>query len=201
MDIDERSAFTAAARWFRGTVALVEGRWDQPGLGEWTVRDLVGHTSRSLVTVEDYLQVEPGPIEVGSATEYYRRVRQVGSSAAVVERGRAAGVALGEDPEGFLAALDARVQARVAATPDDAFVATFAGGMRLIDYLPTRTFELVVHTADLAVALDVVAEPGVEELASAWRLAGQLAHEGGTGAALLRALTGRQELPPGFTLL
>ena len=117
MDIDERSAFTAAARWFRGTVALVEGRWDQPGLGEWTVRDLVGHTSRSLVTVEDYLQVEPGPIEVGSATEYYRRVRQVGSSAAVVERGRAAGAALGEDPEGFLAALDARVQEHASPPP------------------------------------------------------------------------------------
>ena len=31
-------------------------RWDGPGLGEWDLRALVGHTSRSLLTVEAYLQ-------------------------------------------------------------------------------------------------------------------------------------------------
>lgn len=29
--------------------------WDAPGLGVWTVRDLAGHTSRALLTVESYL--------------------------------------------------------------------------------------------------------------------------------------------------
>jgi uncharacterized protein (TIGR03083 family) len=199
MTIDERAAFTAAAATFRGTVAHVGDRWDQPGLGEWTVRDLVGHTSRSLVTVEEYLDAEPGAIEVESAVGYYSAVSHI-APASVVERGRAAGVALGDDPEGFLAALDARVQARVASAPDDAYVATAAGGMRLIDYLPTRTFELVVHTADLAVALDVVGTPG-DEIASAWRLAGQLAHGHGAAADVLLALTGRRTLPEGFSVL
>ena len=33
---------------------------------------------------------------------------------------------------------------------------TIAGGMRLSNYLPTRTFELAVHTADLTTALGVL---------------------------------------------
>ena len=41
-----RRAFTDAAEWFVDTAALVGGRWSLPGLGEWDVRDLVGHTSR-----------------------------------------------------------------------------------------------------------------------------------------------------------
>jgi uncharacterized protein (TIGR03083 family) len=200
MAIDERSAFTAAAATFRGVVAQVGDRWYQPGLGEWTVRDLVGHTSRSLVTVEDYLAAEPGAVEVESAADYYRSVLHI-APASVVERGRAAGVALGEDPEAFLADLDARVQALVAAAPDDAFVATAAGGMRLIDYLPTRTFELVVHSADLAVALDVLTTPAADAAASAWQLAGQLAQARGATVDVLLALTGRRTLPTGFSLL
>jgi len=136
--------------------------------------------------------------------DYYGAVLQI-APAGVVERGRSAGVALGDDPAGFLAALDARVQARVAASPDDAYVATAAGGMRLIDYLPTRTFELVVHTADLVAALGPVSGPvsgpGDEEVASAWRLAGQLAQRQGAAVDVLLALTGRRTLPEDFTLL
>ena len=48
--------FAAAARAVRDTVARIpQDAWGGPGLGEWTLRDLVGHTSRSLVTVIDYL--------------------------------------------------------------------------------------------------------------------------------------------------
>ena len=40
----------------RAVAALVDTippeRWDGPGLGEWDLRALVGHTSRSLLTVE-----------------------------------------------------------------------------------------------------------------------------------------------------
>ena len=47
-----RTTFLAAA----GTVAdlvdaIPDTAWDGPGLGEWDLRALVGHTSRSLVTV------------------------------------------------------------------------------------------------------------------------------------------------------
>ena len=197
---DERAAFGAAAAWFRRVAAAADGRWDDPGLGEWTVRDLVGHTSRSLVTVETYLAAEPAEITVTSPVAYFETLRG-GDSAAITERGRAAGRAMGQDPLGFLAALDARVQAAVTAAADDAFVASAAGGMRLIDYLPTRTFELVVHTADLCVAVGVTAAPPAVPLVSALRLSADLAASGGTGVELLLALTGRTGLPPGFTVL
>lgn len=34
--------------------------WDGPGLGGWTVRNLVGHTGRSFVTVTTYLSAGAG---------------------------------------------------------------------------------------------------------------------------------------------
>jgi hypothetical protein len=72
---------------------------------------------------------------------------------------------------------------------------TVAGGMRLADYLPTRTFELAVHTADLAVALG--APPDVPATAAAVALAivADLAVVGGTAGPLLLAATGRTGLP------
>lgn len=200
MQTDERAAFTSAAAWFRGTVDEVTDRWDLPGLGEWTVRDLTGHTSRALVTVETYLDAEPGEVTVGSPSAYFAQVLQA-SPASVAERGREAGRALGPDPAEFLAELDTRVQGKVAAVPDDAYVATPAGGMRLIDYLPTRTFELVVHTADLAAALGVARPSPDDAAASALAVAGQLAVQRGAGVDVLLALTGRAALPAGFTVL
>jgi uncharacterized protein (TIGR03083 family) len=199
--VDERAAFGAAAGWFLATVDEVGERWAEPGLGEWTVRDLVGHTSRSLTTVETYLDAEPGEVTVGSAVAYYDAVRQASTGPAVAERGRRAGAALGGDPVGFLAELEERVRAKVAAAADDAFVATAAGGMRLVDYLPTRTFELVVHTADLSAALGVPGDPPPDAAASALQLAALLVREHGDATDVLLALTGRRALPPGFTVL
>jgi uncharacterized protein (TIGR03083 family) len=199
--VDERAAFAAASAWFRSTVDEVGDRWTEPGLGEWTVRDLVGHASRSLVTVEAYLDAEPGEVTVGSAVDYYVAVRAASTGPAVAERGRQAGAAMGADPRAFLAALEERVLAKVAAARDDAFVASAAGGMLLGDYLPTRTFELVVHTADLSAALGLAADPPEEALASALSLAVMLVRERGAGVDVLLALTGRRPLPPGFTVL
>ena len=52
---ESRRAFSDAAKWFVQMVSGVTGGWDRPGLGEWDLRALVGHTSRSLLTVESYL--------------------------------------------------------------------------------------------------------------------------------------------------
>jgi len=46
-----RRAFAGAAGWFVRTAGLVGDRWAEPSLEEWA-RALVGHTSRSLLTVE-----------------------------------------------------------------------------------------------------------------------------------------------------
>ena len=52
--------FATAAACLVATVHQIQpGDWDKPGLGEWTVRDLVGHASRALSTVEQYLGHEP----------------------------------------------------------------------------------------------------------------------------------------------
>ena len=46
-----RETFAEAARTLVELVQrLPPDRWDKPGLGEWNLRALVGHTSRALVT-------------------------------------------------------------------------------------------------------------------------------------------------------
>jgi hypothetical protein len=47
-----------------------------------------------------------------------------------------------------VAEIAARVLALVDTRDGTELVTTIAGGMRLADYLPTRTLELAVHTAD-----------------------------------------------------
>ena len=44
-ELNVRETFAEAARTFVGLVrALPNDRWDGPGLGEWDLRSLVGHT-------------------------------------------------------------------------------------------------------------------------------------------------------------
>src|SRR4051794_35060297 len=106
---ESREAFFSAARWFLSTVDRVRDRWEEPGLGEWDVRALVGHTSRSFLTIETYLQQPAAGVDVGSTGDYYRATRAMAVGPAVTERGRAAGAALGPDPVTELAAIAGRV--------------------------------------------------------------------------------------------
>lgn len=198
---DSRRAFADAAGWFVRTAALVGDRWEGPGLGEWDVRALVGHTSRSLLTVEEYLARPAAAVEVGSAADYYRAIRAVAAGPGVVERGRAAGVALGADPATAVAEIAARVLATVDAQDGDALVTTIAGGMRLADYLPTRAFELAVHTADLATALGLPVDVPATAATQALRVVVDLAVTDGVAGPLLLATTGRRGLPAGFSVL
>ncbi|MEU7901422.1 maleylpyruvate isomerase N-terminal domain-containing protein [Actinoplanes sp. NPDC049118] len=198
---ESRPAFADAAQWFVRTTALVGDRWDAPGLGEWDVRALVGHTSRSLLTVEAYLARPAAAAELASPGDYYRATRAAAAGAAVAARGRDAGVALGADPPAAVAELAARVVALVGARDGTELVTTIAGGMRLGDYLPTRTFELAVHTADLAAAIGAPAEVPATAGAQALRVVTDLAVADGLAAPLLLAATGRPGLPAGFSVL
>jgi hypothetical protein len=198
---DSRRAFAEAARWFVETAALVGDRWETPGLGEWDVRALVGHTSRSLLTVETYLGRPAGRVDVASTPDYYRATRALAAGPDVAQRGRDAGVALGDDPAGAVAQIAARVVPLAEGSDPGALLTTIAGGMRLADYLPTRTFELVVHTADLAAALSVPAHVPPTAATQALHLVSALAVADGTAAPLLLAVTGRSPLPPGFSVL
>jgi uncharacterized protein (TIGR03083 family) len=196
-----RQAFADAAQWFVGVAGLVGDRWEAPALGEWDVRALVGHTSRSLLTVESYLARPAATVDVGSAPAYYRATRAIAAGPDVAQRGRDAGAALGDDPAGAVAGIAARVVPLVAGPDGGALLTTIAGGMRLADYLPTRTFELVVHTADLAAALSVAADVPPSAARQALDLVAALAVDDGVAAPLLLAATGRSPLPPGFSVL
>src|SRR3954463_12034787 len=100
---DRRRAFADAAEWFVRTAALVGDRWHRPGLGEWDVRALVGHTSRSLLTVEMYLARPAAAVGVDSAGAYFRVTRAAAADPAVAARGRDAGSALGAEPAAAVA--------------------------------------------------------------------------------------------------
>ena len=198
---DSRRAFTDAAEWFVRTVAPVGDRWDRPALGGWDVRDLVGHTSRSLLTVEMYLGRRAAAVEVASAADYFRATRAAAADPAVAARGRDAGLALGTDPAVAVAEIAARVLPLVDDRDGTELVTTIAGGMRLSDYLPTRTFELAVHTADLATALGVPPDVPPTAAAQALHVVADLAVTGGLAGPLLLAATGRPGLPAGFSVL
>ncbi len=198
---ESRRGFADAASEFVRTVALVGDRWQEPGLGEWDVRALVGHTSRSLLTVEEYLARPAATVEVPSAAAYYAATSAMAAGPGVAARGVAAGQALGDDPATAVAGLAARVVPLVERSDGTDLLTTLAGGMRLDDYLPTRTFELAVHTCDLATALGLPLQVPATAATQALRLVSELAVSSEQAGPLLLAATGRPVLPPGYSVL
>src|SRR5262245_48491206 len=198
-----REAYEIAAGLFVNTVEQVQPtQWEQPGLGVWTVRDLVGHTSRALLTVELYLAKPAAQREVMRPVDYYFRAQAgLADPASVAARGREAGVALGLDPVTAVRDTAARVLAQVKAASDDVLVSTPVGGIHLIDYLPSRIFELAVHTLDIAAALPVAVTLPEPVAAVALHLLADLALQPDKAAALLLAATGRRAAPAGFSVL
>ena len=74
--------------------------------------------------------------------------------------------------------------------------------MHLDSYLPTRSFELVVHGLDIAAAASIE-PPGYSEqlLSQVAAITATAAVIRGFGPELLRALTGRQPLRPDFSVV
>jgi uncharacterized protein (TIGR03083 family) len=200
-DRDPRHTFAEAAEAFAQLVrAIPPDAWDGPGLGEWDLRSLVGHTSRSLITVEAYLGQPADREDVPSAAAYYAAISTV-DPAAVADRGRAAGRALGDDPIATVQSLVPRVLALVQRA-ENPLLTTAAGGMRLRTYLPTRTLELVVHGLDIATAAGLPApEYRHAVLSEVAEVAAGAAVLQDHGLELIRALTGRAPLPEGFSVV
>lgn len=175
--------------------------WDWPGLGEWSVRDLVGHTSRALVTVTTYLAQPGDQVELADPVAYYQAAL-AGDPAAIARRGREAGAALGPDPAVVVQRQLARALAAVAAASPDTIVGTPFGGIRALDYLPTRTFELTVHGLDVCNACQLSVDMPEGPLQASLDLAARLALRSGKGAQLLLLATGRPHPErPRFTVL
>jgi hypothetical protein len=73
--------------------------------------------------------------------------------------------------------------------------------MRLIDYLPTRVFELLIHTLDVAAVISLATTPPELATRVTSALLLDLALSSGKAAPLLLAATGRGPLPAGFSVL
>ncbi len=199
-----RARFLGAAATVADLVGRIpDGAWDGPGLGAWDLRALVGHTGRSLITVATYLAQRALAVDVATPEAYYVAVARAGgaNTAAVAERGRAAGAALGADPAAAFRALVDDAAEALRRADDDDIVPTAVGGMRVAAYLPTRTFELAVHGADIAAATGLAVTFAPAVLADAAVLAARAAVGLGHGPVLLAALTGRAALPPGFSMV
>ena len=194
------TAFDEAAHGFVQLVGRVYGGWDRPGLGRWDLRALVGHTARALVTISSYLD-RPAETEVLASAAAYLAGAAKSDGEAVFARGVAAGADLGDDPYAWVSAAADRALARVRAADPDTLVETIGGGMRVAAYLPTRTFELVVHSADVALALGLEPDAPPGALREAAGLATQVVLDSGRGTDLLLTLTGRADWPADLVVI
>ena len=197
---DPFATYLEAAGSFADLVAELPPDLSGPGLGDWDLRALVGHTSRALVTVLEYLHKPAPTVELAHPADYVMASgAPAASDSGVTDRGIAAGAALGADPLASVRRLVELVTDDLAGADPDRLLATFAGAMRLRDYLPTRTFELVVHGLDISLAVPVLWTPPPPALRSAVELATEVALRRGEGTLLLRLVTGRE--PGGFSIV
>jgi uncharacterized protein (TIGR03083 family) len=207
--MDYRRTYRAAAVSFAGLIARVPAdRWDSPGLGEWTLRDLTGHAVSSALRQVPAVLAAPGTgPAVDSPEGYWTFARSVPAEmyeAAVHASSadaRTTGRELGDDPAAMVRELVGKATAALAYAGDDDVVAAPVGGMRVRDWVPTRTFELVVHGMDIAAAAGVPDDMPGTAVAEATSLAARVAAALGEGPLILRALTGRTALPAGFSVL
>ena len=199
------TTFESAARSFADLVRRIpDTAWDGPGLGDWDLRALVGHASRSLITVSTYLKTTAEREDVTSPEDYYAQIRGYASNlgaADIVERGRQAGRDLGDDQAATIDALVSQVVGELADAGDPLISVIGGLGIRLSNYLPTRTFELAVHGLDIARAVDISFAPPPDVLEDATVLAARIAAVEGHGETMLLALTGRAGLPSTFSIV
>ena len=191
--MDERVAgFASAADHLVSVVDRIgPDDWARPGLGTWDVRELVAHAQRGLTTVEQYLT---DPVDAASVPADYA------APEAVAARARASVAALGNDPAATVRATRDRVVPLIVGTPMDAPLGTPFGATTLGAYLPSRTAEITTHSVDIADALSLSVDVPTDALAETLRYTATLAVVKGHGPELLRALSGRANLPPGFSV-
>ncbi len=197
-----KEAYLESAEFFAKLVDGVDiDAWEEHALGQWTLRDLAGHTYRSISTVVGYSEKPALQVDVESTTQWILNVRQNANPDRVAELGRSAGLEIMDSPTMMVRGFLNMAKERVNDLDDDFILATPQGGMRLIDYLQLRTMELVIHGGDFARALGVEATPPHSGMQVALQVLAGVAVAEGRGPALASALTGRTVLPAGYNLL
>lgn len=177
--------------------------WTTHGLGVWSVRSLVGHTARALITVIDYLELDPATqVDMETAGDYYGQIYLVYTNPeAIAHRGVQAGIALGDNPVDAIEKLKRRALDLIAAQDATRLVSLGGMGIPLDEYLKTRVFELVVHSIDIARATGQEAHFASDLIEESASLAAGIAARKGDGEQVLMALTGREQLPEGFSVV
>lgn len=200
---DIRKTYLEAGEYFGGVVDQVDiDAWDDPALGEWCVRDLAGHTYRSFTTVLSYSDKPGEKVDLERPVDYFLKAfESLSDPKQVAERGRAAGLEIIDDPRMMVRGFAMYVKNKLEELDDGHIMGTPVGGIRLIDYLPTRTFELIIHTMDLAKAVGVEAPPPERGMAATLEILGQIAHHRGQGPDVIRGVTGRGGLSNRFSVL
>ncbi|MEO7124347.1 MAG: maleylpyruvate isomerase family mycothiol-dependent enzyme [Lacisediminihabitans sp.] len=206
--MDNTETFLRSADSFLTLLGQIQPEhWELPGIGDWSVRSLAGHTARSIITVEKYLSLAPaGEVTVPTAEAYYSAITAMSAdtadAAAVEARGVEAGKWLGSDPVPRVTETLIRAWQLLDSQPPGRAI-TVIGGLTLPlgEYLRTRVFELVVHSIDLSRATGIAAGLPTDALESAVTLASGLTVAQGHGEDVLLALTGRAPLPEGFSVV
>lgn len=193
MDTDSTDAYLAASDFFvRLVAATPRNRHGEPGLGSWSVLELIAHANRAHTTVVDYVEHPVDPRDVSA--DYF-------TEAAIRRRARRSLELLGHDPAGGVAVAAARAQRLIAASEHSTPVGSPIGAMTLAEYLPSRTAELVIHTLDLSRAVGDGSPPPAPAVHECLAYFLDLAQLRGHGTELLLALTGRVRLSEDFSLV
>lgn len=181
-----------------------DAQWNSAGLGDWTLAELLVHTSRAASTITTYAEV-PAERTLDSAAAYYVAVLADPSiHGSVAERAKEQAAGVDEPLLEYLERTFEEADLTLARTHSSAVLGTFAGGITLEDYLPTRITELVVHAIDIADALDVDPQVPASAMAVTLETLSQLASrrpEVVAPAQIVRALTGRGQLSPDANVL
>lgn len=185
--------------------------YDAPGLGRWTVVELIAHTGRALRTVIDYVSRPAASVEQHTPQSYYHATRATSAAEDVYERSVAAAADLRQGAsEPMHALLDEVTHVLDGVDPDNdgadaedsgPVVTTAAGGMRLATYLSTRILELCIHSLDLSHATGVPVDLPADAIRITLEVESELAVLDGVGSDLALALAGRKPLPPTFTVI
>ncbi|NNN22605.1 MAG: hypothetical protein HKL80_11470 [Acidimicrobiales bacterium] len=195
MDVKEN--FYLAADLFLTTVSKVpEDKWDLPGLGSWSIRSLVGHGLRAMTTILEYQGKDSNTLssnQIHDTASYFvsANINDPEIANAIENRGVQAGLELGTNPLEKVSDAVLLVKEFVKDAPLDLPIVTRMGDMTLETYLPTRTFELSVHSIDIATALGedlVLAESLYFEVVN---IVASIAKIKGEKMDLVKFLTGR----------
>ena len=200
---DIRETYLEAGEFFAKVVDQVDiDGWEVPALGEWCARDLTGHTYRSFTTILSYSAKPGDKVDLERPVDYFLKAFEgLADPKQVAERGRAAGLEIIDDPRMMVRGFAMYVKNKLEELADDHIMATPMGGMRLIDYLPTRTFELIIHTMDLAKAVGVDDQPPEKGMAATLEILGQIALYRGRASDVVFGVTWRGGLSDGFSVL